>query len=291
MKSLFLGTLFVSTLAFAGGGDVVNNGGGLSEQALMFSAQHFLTFAESCLHYDSCGARPPMNQFLNQLKTCSLPTMTDFRFSTPKETPELQGRAFVLLPNHQFVIHRQLLYSSSNEPLRMPEAMGYLARIYFDHCHQVPFAQSSEIAKVLAGFVEADGEQVTIGKDSVNLPAKEWLHIRTLYSDLIFEGPKSLLRLSCPTGSLDSCSLVSTQDSKTASRFKNLSLTQEEQRGGRGGVLHFEVEGTFLANRGTRLLFKLSAEYKDGKPLQVRLQNQALELPKEDPKGLVLSGF
>ncbi|MGZ3795533.1 MAG: hypothetical protein ACXVB1_04170 [Pseudobdellovibrionaceae bacterium] len=279
MKSLFLGLLFASSAVFANGngGDVVNNGGGLSEQAIMFSAQHYSSFIESCLRYDSCGAKEPLSSYLKKVRICPLPKTSSLRFGIATETPELSsGRPYVVLASGHFVINREKLYSPTQEALRIPEALGYLSRIYFDHCGVLKFDESFDIARLITAFTNNDGEQVTIGKDSIKIPAKDWVRIRTLYSDLIIEGPKNLLRLSCPLGSLNACTLLEVAESQTKSHFKNLSLSQESIT---QGLLSFEVQGSFIGENRPREYFKLSASYQDGNVLEIKLQGQNLELP------------
>ncbi|WP_413287724.1 hypothetical protein [Bdellovibrio sp. HCB337] len=277
MKAFLFIALFACSWAFAGG-DVVNNGGGLSEQAIVFSARHYNSFIESCLRYDNCGAKAPVNAYLKRVQTCSLPKLNELYFATAQEEPALApAKTYVLLANGHFVINRELLYSSSKEPLKVSGAFGYISRIYFDHCGVLEFSQTVDIAKSFASFAEADGEQVTIGKDNLYLPSQRWVRIRALYSDLIIEGPGSFLRLSCPSGQLNGCNLLDTQESNLASRFKNLTLSQESMT---NGLLHFEVEGAFIGADRNRQYFKLTADYQDEKPVQITLQGQSLELPK-----------
>lgn len=279
MKFLYFGLLFASSAVFANGngGDVVNNGGGLSEQAIMFSAQHYRSFIESCLRYDSCGAKEPLNAYLKKVQICPLPKLSSLRFGIAKETPELSsGIAYVVLTNGHFVINRKKLYSPNQEALRIPEAFGHLSRIYFDYCGVLKFDESFDIAKSITAFTNTDGEQVTIGKDSIKIPAKDWIRIRTLYSDLIIEGPKNMLRLSCPVGHLNACTLLDVAERQTKSRFKNLSLSQESIT---QGLLSFEVQGSFIGENSPREYFKLSAGYQDGNVLEIKLQGQNLELP------------
>ncbi|MBK9321607.1 MAG: hypothetical protein IPM97_01385 [Bdellovibrionaceae bacterium] len=281
MKLWLLRLVFLPSLSFAAsnGGDVVNNGGGLSEQAIIYVAQHYRFFTESCLRYDNCGAKEPLRSHLKKLQICTVPALSNIRFAVAKEVPELSsGVAYVLLANGHFVINREKIYTSNREALRVPDAFGYLSRIYFDHCGMIKFSQSAEAAKAITAFTNADGEQVTIGKDSIKIPAQEWIKIRTMYSDLLIEGPKSLLRLSCPSGELNACTLIDTSDGKIGSRFKNLSLSQESIA---NGFLHFEVQGSFMGANHSREYFKLSASYRDGEPLEIKLQGQNLELPPQ----------
>jgi hypothetical protein len=280
MNSFFLKLIFASPVAFSGG-DVVNNGGGLSEQAVVFSAQHYLSFMDSCLLYDNCGARAPTNAFLKPLQKCVLPEISSLRFATPAEVPGLQPhKHYIELSSSEFVINREGIYSAANEPLKIAEAFGYLSRIYMDYCGTLVFAQSAELAKTLSGFVDANSEQVTVGKDSVSLPSKQWLRIRTLYSDLMIEGSQSLFRLSCPSGFLTSCNLTNTNAPQAQSTFKNLSLAQESLH---NGILHFEVTGVFISADNARQYFTLTGDFQDGKAIQIQLQNQNLQLPKSEP--------
>lgn len=281
MKALILGIIFSSSLVFAfqggNGGDVVNNGGGLSEQAIMFSVQNYRSFAASCLRYESCGLREPMQSYMKNVHQCSLPSAAAVRFATPAEDRELvAGKAYAVSANGALIVNREELYTDKGEPLRVSGAFAHMSRIYFDLCGSLPFAQSASLAKVLAQFAEAEGEQVTIGKDSIKLPSTKWIRVRTMYSDLLIESPKSLLRLSCGEN-LNTCTLAETAEAKSSARFKNLSLAQESLR---DGLLSFEVQGVFISSKKERQEFKLFAEYLNGDVLSLKLQGQSLELPK-----------
>jgi hypothetical protein len=273
---------FALSVSARGGGDGsgVGNGGGFSEQAILFSAKQAISFVDACLKYANCGATEPLKNSLQKIKSCSLPSLNSFVFRTAEEVPELNGaqgapRSYVLL-NQEFVVNRTLLYNSKNEPLRTPQAMAYVTRMYFDLCGGMSFADSGSAGMTLASFAEYDSEQVTIGKDDLNLPIAEWIRVRTLYSDLIIESAQSIVRISCDGENLDACSLKNETASSTDSRFKDLSLVMEK---GSSGQVEFEVEGNAVSPQ-SRKGFQLSAKYLKGVPVQIIWQGKSLEIPK-----------
>ncbi len=261
----------------------MNNGGGLSEQAIVFSAGQYQSFLHSCLKVPGCGGQQPAKAHLEALLTCGLPGDSRLRFATIKDEPELRdqspyGKPYVFSIAQNLLINRHYLYTEKDEPLKVPGAIGYLSRIYLDYCRSMPFEESEGLAKTLAAFADFDSEQVTVGKDDLNLPFAKWIRLRTLYSDLIIEASDSILRLSCGEGDLGNCSLVDGRISLSQSRFKNLSLVRETKE---NSVISFAVEGSFLVGAGAPQLMKLAAEFKDGKPLRVSVGGKSLELPKE----------
>lgn len=259
-------------------GDSVNNGGGLSEAALVFSARQLPSFLASCRRYDSCGALEPYATLLAPLAACRLHGEGELRFSVPKESPELKdgserGLPFRVSAEGLLLVNRLHLYSAQNEPLRLPEATGYIARIQLELCGGLSFAGSEALGKHLAAFADFEGERVTIGKDDLHLPAKQWIRVRSFYSDLILESSEQLLRLSCEGSHLRTCSLARSDLPASSAQFKNLGLVSERMADGR---VHFVVEGLFEG-----AVFSLEAEYEKGIARRVRLNGVELELPKD----------
>lgn len=271
--------LFLLCLSLpAQAGDSVNNGGGLSEAALVFSAKQLPSFLASCRLYDACGARDPYAAQLAPLATCRLHGEGNLRFSTPKESPELKdgsserGLPFRVTGEGLLLINRLHLYSPLDEPLRLPAAIGYFARIQLELCGGAAFAASEQLGQHLAAFADFEGEQVTVGKDDLNLPLKQWIRARSFYSDLILESSEQLLRLACEGSDLRTCSLTRSDLPATPTQFRNLGLVSEKLENGR---LSFVIEGTY-----ERTVFTLEAEFEKGIARRVRLNGIELALPE-----------
>jgi len=269
----------------AGGGDVVGNGGGLSEQALVYSAQHFDSFLDSCLKVHQCAASGSEHFYLSSLKSCDYPNIQDLRFSTAKDLPELtdgtpEGRPYVKLTNETFVINRTHLYPPHHpQPLRVATAMAYLARLYLDACQIFSLPHSQELGTRLARFSDFDSERVTIGKDQLDLPPSKWIRVRTFYGDLILETTKTILRLSCPTGELESCSLSASGASAKNSSFRHLSVLDEHLEIDK---IVFEVEGSFRSESDRTRVIHLRGEFLAGGAVAIWLNGRTLSIPKEE---------
>ncbi len=274
--------LFVAPLALArGGGDSINNGGGAAEQAVVYSAKQFRPFLQSCAKYSNCGAADPNRSQLAPLLRCDFPGEKSIRFATAKENEALRdgserGLPFAVSAERTLLLNRGYLYSDRNEPLSIPGAMGFISRVYLELCGGLAFPQSSALARTLSAFAEFDSEQVTIGKDDLDLPYAEWIRVRTLYSDLVVESVEGLLRLSCPGGELALCSLVKSEEVPSPARFSNLSLAWEKKS---GAVVSFRVEGWISVASGPES-FALTAEFAKGKVQRLALNGRELELPR-----------
>ena len=284
IKAIFCASLFLalplSTQArISGGGEgsTVGNGGGLSEQALLSASLHFKSFAASCLKYPACAQGPAVQAALQKTMACPLPQNSSFRFSIPKDTPALSGVPYAALSATDFVINREKLYTADNTPLRIPTALAYITRIFMDHCGALGFDQSSALTAPLSKFADFDSEQLTVGKDSIQLPIADWIRIRSLYSDLVIETKQGLLLLSCPGNQIRDCSLAKAFDTSEA-RFKNLSLASEQLV---TGQVKFEVEGSLVAPN-SREIFHLTGIFKDGEATQILLNGQPLDLPPKE---------
>jgi hypothetical protein len=259
-------------------GDSVNNGGGLSEAALVFSAKQLPSFLASCRRYDACGAQEPYFSQLAPLASCRLRGEGEIRFSIPKDAPELKdgsdrGLPFRVSAEGTLLVNRLHLYSPLNEPLRLPEAIGYITRIQLDLCGGLSFTDSAAIGTHLAAFADFEGERITIGKDDLHLPSKQWIRVRSFYSDLILESSEQLLRLACEGNDLRNCSLTRSDLPPSSAQFKNLGLVSEKVVKGR---LSFVVEGLFEGS-----VFSLEAEFEKGIAKLVRLNGIELELPND----------
>jgi hypothetical protein len=276
MKLLIFIPLFLSLMAMARGGDTFPNGGGLSEQAIVSSAYQFSYFAEACRLYRQCGDE--ISEQLTKLAVCKLPSISALRFATAEEVPELGGAAYFRPSEELFYFNREMIYSA-NKPMRIPEAFGYLTRIYLDACGIENFDASESIALRLARFIDIRTEQVTVGKDDIDLPIARWIRLRSFHSDLLIEGPKDLLRLSCVDDQLESCMLTN-HGASSESSFKNLSLARESLEG--ENTVRFEVVGHFVNSKGGREKFSLKATYVDGQTTEIYLQGRALTLPDSE---------
>jgi hypothetical protein len=272
VQMLLIATLFAVSVWAGGGGDVVNNGGGLSEQSVLFAALKYPSFLDSCLRYQDCGAKEPMKAQLLSLKTCTLPLASQIAF---KENLE-GGKPYEIPGENGIILNRQSLYSGSREPMRIPAAFAFLTRVYFDLCGTKAFATSEEVVKPLERFAAEEGEQVTIGKESLNLPKSEWLRVRSLYSDLLIETPKILLRLSCPQDRLNECSFDNSETTTTHGKFRYLTLISEAKV---EELILFHVEG-YLVLPGQRQKFKLQVESRQGIIEKVLWQDQNIDLPE-----------
>ena len=171
MKTLLILLFSVQSLL---AGDSVNNGGGLSEQALIYSAQHMPQFIQSCMQYSYCGANEPDRSKLLELLSCNRPKDTEIRFGNPTDEPFQDGTKLGLpyrhLNNGEFFVNRAYLYPN-DQPMLLPQTIGHLARLQLNDCNVIPFSGSAEIAKNISWMAEQEGEQITIGKEEIFLPA------------------------------------------------------------------------------------------------------------------------
>lgn len=276
----FLAITFVSNFVWASrevlsvrGGDVINNGGGLSEQSLLYARLHFERMSESCQKYNSCGRGTELGIRLRLLAACQKPNVEQIKFSEDLDF----GVVYQTKDKGLFVINRKRLYTEADQALSVPKAFPFLARIFLDYCGFDKFDESIEIVSPMAEHASEQGEQVTIGKETLNLPKSEWIRVRSLYSDLLIETPKMLLRLSCKDESLSKCSFSETgsHNNDNVSKFKNLSLLSESME---NKVIYFNIEGYFLTS-AAKERFSLFVDSEDGWIKKAILQNQELLIP------------
>lgn len=260
--------ILICTIAMAGG-DVVNNGGGLSEQSLLYASIHFKKISDSCQLYKSCGAQGPLKDHLQTMNSCQKPETAQFKFSS-----DLNEDVVYEMQEQILVINRKKLYTEAHEALRIPEAFAFLTRIYLDFCGAVAFDQSKDLVKPIELHAGQQGEQITIGKESINLPKTQWIRVRSLYSDLLIETPEMLLRLSCLEDKLSSCSFNETGVS-SSTKFRNLGLLSESII---NGVVQFNIEG-FLQTPQKKQRFSLIVHSASGVVKKVILDGQEMTLP------------
>ena len=262
-------TLISANVWAGGGGDVINNGGGLSEQSVLYASVHFQSMSESCQKFTSCAAQGLLKDYLQSLNSCTKPDASQIKFSA-----DLNNDVLFQSENQTFVINRKKLYSGTNEALRIPEAFGFLTRIYLDYCGQMPFSRSNDLVKPIEQYSNQQGEQITIGKENINLPKAQWIRVRSLYSDLLIETPKMLLRLSCFDDKLSNCSFQENSNS-TSAKFRNLGLRSETLS---DGVVQFQVEGYFVTSTAKKQ-FSLVVDSQNGIVKRVMLQDHEITLP------------
>lgn len=259
------------------GGDVVRNGGGLSEQAILYSSLHYRSFSARCLQNAGCSSSIELQTALKKVQTCSLPGANDFRFQTPQENAALQGKIYVRDSEGVFRVNREELYKPN--PLSFPAAMAFLSRIYFDSCHTIPWSHSKEMVAPLEALAEYDGEQITVGKDSIRLPQAEWIRVRSLFSDLLIETPIEMISLSCENQSLTRCGVSGTLKAvNTEDRFKYLSLANEEIKG--DGVV-FIIEGHYQPAQKRSEFFDMQVIVQKGKVMNIQWMGQAIKIPRD----------
>ena len=266
--------LLVPLIAYSGGGESsgVGNGGGPAEQAIVSAAVHFSSLSTACQLHPDCGKNAEIGAKLSLVRECALPSVHEFLFTDQIESPFART-------DDKLMINRKLLYPL-DRPLSFSSATAYLTRIYFELCAIQLFDMSGTLVAPFAKFTEFEGEQATIGKDTLNLPKTEWIRVRTLYSDLLIESAKHTFRLHCNEDTLDSCTVIEDALTGANSKFRNLSVSREVKE--IDGFVSFDIEGLFKNKAGQSEKVLLSAIYKDGVAQEVRLQGRILELPKSD---------
>lgn len=263
--------LFSSTAAAEGGeSSGVGNGGGPAEQAIVAAAIHSITLYKACLLHPQCGLNTDLAAALKAIELCAIPAANQLKFDKI-EVPFAKR-------DDALTINRTLLYPNS-QPLSFSSSVGYLTRVYFDVCGVKPFAESESLIAPLMNFSYNDGEQITVGRNDLNLPKEKFIRARTLYSDLLIQTSAQMLRVHCNDDTLDSCSVI--EDAKTGanSRFRNLSVASESKDS--ACRISFSIEGLFRNGKGLDEKFVLNAITNDGVADEVRIQGRTLELPKK----------
>lgn len=280
---MLLTSLVVSSIGLAGEGSAVGNGGGRSENALMLARAHYQSLLMICLQQKGCGTQQPLRDHINFLLKQNLPTAGDFRFKEQANTAELidaTGNGIPYFFDQKIAIltfNREFIYSPNNDPLRLSTAVGYLTRIYLDLFGRADFSKSSKLVKPIENLAKSTGEQLSVGKDTLQLPFKKWIRLQTIFSGLVIESSASLLSLSCPDTDINKCSLKDISESNRTIELKNLSLVSEKLN---GSLIEFEVQGHFINGVDLPKLFTIHASFENGIVKSFEWMGQALEIPQ-----------
>lgn len=259
-RNICLMYFIILSSAFAGV-ESVGNGGGASEQAIMIAGVRLNSYYKNCLAVSSCYQTHDLRLVLERTSVCEVPNIKHFRFEIPGQNSQLKSHSPYIYSNNEFILNRNFLYLNKS-PLNTSEALGYLTRIYADYCNVLPFVSSGAFFDPIINYANAFGEQITVGKDSLFLPKKEWIRLKTFYSDLIVESQQQVVRIQCTTEDFNSCYLLSENEtSQSEVFFSNLGVVEESLQ---NGIVRFSIEGLLGKNNSEKVAFQLKAEYKNG---------------------------
>ncbi|MCO5144459.1 MAG: hypothetical protein M9962_15375 [Oligoflexia bacterium] len=260
-----------------GGGDgtIIGNGGGSAEQALLYSVEHHHSFLQSCLSYSQCSGTGEKRSILLKLSQKNSLPMKAIQFVSRKEEPRFYKPIPFLWENQTLFINRELLYKNGKTPLSVPKAFPYFTKILLEIYGIQEFAKSEWLVNSMEGYIELESERVTIGKDQLNLPAKNWIKIRTLFSDLLFESNENFYRFSCSEPHFASCNF-NNKESRKDLYFTNLVLVKEAYQ---NNEIQFLIEGYFSEKNH---FFSLRSAYKNGKMQSLNFNGKEIVVPQDD---------
>lgn len=142
MKALVLNVLIATLLfqpAFAGKGDLVNNGGGISEKNILFAYAKLEKFIQLCLNSEACKLNAPQKDLLRKI-AAGLPKEKEraqIEFASEKNLPGyfiIDGRVRVARTGSTvgsvIIINSDLLYTKNDvggyDPITISEGLAIL---------------------------------------------------------------------------------------------------------------------------------------------------------------------